>query len=528
MKVKILCLILCFALSFGMIAALASCVENHDCAKDGHEYGDDGKCVYCGQAKPDDNPPDVKPKTIVGTYVLESATLNGDSQNDMFSEFVMEFTEKNLRVYVNFDGIVMSRNNSTYVINDDVITETSVMGDVYEHRIAGEKITTVFEDGDDKYQVTLAKKKDEAVETQPVDFESVLFGEDINDTRKFNYCPAILTETDKSGKEIMNIWYCTNKQTGIIMDHIGYRTGVKQSDGKWLFSDEQIVLEPTVGTWDGRHTCDPAVIKGEFNFKGEKYSYLMSYLGCTTEDYQKNETGLAVAKNVGGPWVKVTTSAPIIPWYDNGDKEAEEQKYQSMQGTSSIYWGTGMPALISIDGKGEVLMFYASTKNGIGIRRYDFTDLDNPKLKFISSISHSGVLNSQSRRCNIGIPDFAFDPVTKRLYCASVTNERNPADVTPTRVNSHSMLLYLEGLNDMEAVSSALQNGGYTWKVQGYVGPSDTGWERNHNPGLVRDAFGYIPDSSKVGMVVSTGHNSWANDNIFTYRLFGQWFEIAK
>ena len=72
----------------------------------------------------------------------------------------------------------------------------------------------------------------------------------------------------------------------------------------------------------------------------------------------------------------------------------------------------------------------------------------------------------------------------------------------------------------------ALQGGSYKWNVVGYVGPSDTGWNRNHNPGMVRSALGYVPSSNKIGVVVSTGNNDWPNENIFTYRLFGHWFEI--
>ena len=108
-----------------------------------------------------------------------------------------------------------------------------------------------------------------------------------------------------------------------------------------------------------------------------------------------------------------------------------------------------------------------------------------------------------------------------------VTNERNPADVTKTLVNSHCVLAYVDGLADMEAVSAALQSGSYTWNIAGYVGPNTTGFERNHNPAIVRDGRGYIPDSGRIGVVVSTGHNSWDNENIFTYRLYGAVFDIA-
>ena len=324
----------------------------------------------------------------------------------------------------------------------------------------------------------------------------------------------------------MHIWYCTNKDSGIIMDHIGYRTGVLQEDGKWLFSDEKIVLAPTEGTWDGRHTCDPAVIKGEFRMGGQTYNSLMAYLGCTTEDYQKNETGLAVAKDVGGPWVKVDSVNPIVPWYDDGDMATEQGKYENWQGTSRIYWGTGMPSLVSVDGKGEVLLFYSSTLRGTGVRRLDLSDIDHPVTKFTTSLSHNGIVNSRGLKCNVGIADFAFDPVAKRLYVTGVTNDKLPEDVTKTLVNSHSLLAYVDGLGDMEAVCAALQGGSYKWNVVGYVGPSDTGWNRNHNPGMVRSALGYVPSSNKIGVVVSTGNNDWPNENIFTYRLFGHWFEI--
>ena len=511
---KVLSLLLCLI----MVAALCSACVNNPPSDDGNDDGD-------------------TPITYLdGDYVLLSATLDGTDVTASFNGFNVSFTSDNkMSVYVDLDGITNSRNNSSYEINGNTITEKAMFdGSEYTYTIVGNNIQTTYEDGDDAYQIVLTKKSDDIIVDDAVDFEDILFGEDLNDTKKFNYCPAILTERDKDGNEVMHIWYCTNKQTGIIMDHIGYRTGVLQDNGKWKFSEEQIVIAPTVGTWDGRHTCDPAVIKGEFTWKSETYNYMMAYLGCVTEDYQKNETGIAVAKDVGGPWIKVDTLNPIVPWYDDGDEAEEEKKYQSMLGTNSIYWGTGMPALINMDTKGEVLMFYASTKRGVGIQRWDFSNLDNPTLKFTVSLSSKDVVNSAGTRCNIGIPDFSFDPETGRLYCASVTNERNPEDVTVTRVNSHSMLLYAEvpassgGVATMEDVANMLQGGSYRWNVVGYVGPNVTGWERNHNPGLVRNAYGYIPDSTKVGMVVSTGHNSWPNENIFTYRLHGHWFDITK
>lgn len=458
-----------------------------------------------------------------GVYSLKQAIQDGLDVTEDFLLYQVSFDGAEMKVVINYMNMLISR-SSTYKATAEQVVET-YQGETFEYTVEGNTLKTYYEDGDARIQVILEKEAAADGNAAAVDFESVLFGEDINDTKKFNYCPSILTEADDQGRTIMHIWYCTNKQSGIIMDHIGYRTGVLQEDGKWVFSEEEIVLAPTSGTWDGRHTCDPSVIKGEFKLGGETYNYLMAYLGCTTEDYQKNETGIAVAKEAGGPWVKVDNLNPIVPWFDDGNEAEEQQKYENLQGSTSIYWGTGMPSLISIDGKGEVLLFYSSTKRGIGVRRIDLSDLDNPVEKFTTSISHNGVVNSGGTKCNLAIADFAYDPVAKRLYVASVTNERKPADITMTRVNSHSMICYVEGLENMEAVANALQSGTYKWNTLGYVGPSETGWNRNHNPGLVRTEGGFIPESNRIGIVVSTGNNDWPNENIFTYRLFGQWFE---
>lgn len=453
-------------------------------------------------------------QSLTGTFLLASATLDGIDCTDDFQTYTATFSEDGgLRVVIGYLGSIETR-NSTYTFDGTTVTET-YREDTFTYTKEGDGLRTQY----DGISVLLEREQEETG-PQAVDFESVLFGPDISDSKIFNYCPAILTET-VDGEEVMHVWYCTNKDDGVIMDHIGYRKGVKQEDGRWLFSEQQIVFAPTQGTWDSRHTCDPAVIRGKFRYQGTDYTYLMAYLGCTTEDYQKNETGIAVANAPEGPWVKAASLNPIVPWYDNGDEAEEQKKYEEMQGTSSIYWGTGMPALISLDGEGDVLMFYQSTLQGTGIQRWDFSDLDDPTCLFTTRITHNGIVNSVGHKCNINIPDFAYDPVGKRFYVCGVTNEKNPPDETITRVNSHCMVAYLENVQSPEKLCDLLRNGSYVWQMAGYIGPSDTGWERNHNPGIVRDEHGFLPDSDEVRVIVSTGHNSWDNENIFTYRLHG-------
>lgn len=467
-------------------------------------------------------------KKIEGSWEISAATLDGKNVRKNFQAFTANFkTDGKVSVSISYLGAYETR-NSEYTF-DGVTLKENYRGETYVWNYAEstQTFTTEYRDYDDVITVVLEKKQEETGPV-PVDFEDILFGTDMSDSKFYNYCPAIIRETE-NGQEVMHVWYCTNRDDGVMMDYIGYRKGVLQADGKWLFGDQIIALAPTEGTWDGRHTCDPAVITGKFRYKNAEYKYLMAYLGCVTEDYQKNETGIAVSNSPEGPWVKINTDTALIPWYDDGDLATEQKRYESLQGTSGIYWGTGMPALVSIDGEGEVLMFYQSTLRGTGIRRYDFSDLDGELTpKFVTSIRSNGILRSDGKGCGIGIPDFAYDETAKRFYVCGVTNEKNPADISTTRVNSHSMVAYLENVESMETLCTTLQSGSYTWNMLGHVGPGDTGFERNHNPGIVRTGRGGIPDSSKVEIIVSTGHNSWENENIFTYRLYGQVLPVTK
>ena len=143
----------------------------------------------------------------------------------------------------------------------------------------------------------------------------------------YNYCPSIKIE----GKD-MHVYYCTNEFWGNITDYVGYRTG-KVINKKLHFKDEELVLAPTPDTWDLRHVCDPSVIKGEFKYEDETYSYLMAYLGCVPSDCTLNETGIAVSKTPNGPWIKCNSNRrsdnkPINPLVPYADFEVNEKSWE--------------------------------------------------------------------------------------------------------------------------------------------------------------------------------------------------------
>lgn len=451
-------------------------------------------------------------KTYEGRYVLDYATLDGIDVTDEYQAYRVDLKEnQTMTVFISYLGIISNR-QSNYVIEYPNLLET-YNNQTYTYRFEQDNQTLVFSsnENDEVLLVYLNKETKPDEEVTGIDFEGILFGEDLTLTKKFNYAPAIITEIDDLGNEVMHIWYCTNKYSAIIMDHIAYRKGVKNEQGKWVFSEETIVLEPTPGTWDSRHVCDPAVIKGAFNYNNQTYQYLMAYLGCTTEDYSNNETGIAVSNSPTGPWIKMNHLNPIVPW--NRDNP---------NGT----WGTGMPALISVDEMGEALLFYSNVAVGIGVEHWNFSNLNDPELFYVSSINPSGAKNPNGSALGLAIADFVYDEISGRLYVVSATNTKNPADVTVTRVNSHAILAYVDGLATINDLVNALEDRSYLWNVVGYIGPEETGFERNHNLGIVSDIYGRIQDDQQIMIVVSTGHNSWSNENIFTYRLLGYIYHI--
>lgn len=447
-----------------------------------------------------------------GIYDLDSATLDGvDITSDYYMYQIELSTNQKMSVKINYLGILTSR-QSTYVIEYPNLKETSNNGDFnYVFKDETTLETSLVEYGE-TLVVTLKKLTDEDDIKKAVEFESILFGESINDTKKFNYAPSIILDMNDQNEQMMHIWYCTNLNSGVIMDHIGYRKGVLNKNGKWEFSEEEIVLAPTLGTWDGRHVCDPSVVRGTFQYNNEVYSYMMSYLGCTTEDYSNNETGIAVAKSPEGPWVKLDHLNPIVPYSTDNPSGA---------------WGTGMPAMISVDKEGEVLLFYSNSAVGTSVEHWDFSNLNTPARKFKSTIKRDGAKNPNGSLLWIAIADFAYDEKSNRLYMVSSTNAKDPEDITRTRVNSHAAVAYIENLNSMDDLLDALRTGNYTWKMHGYVSPDDTGFTRNHNLGIVRNEYGIIEQENSMWVVVSTGHNDWPNENIFTYRLRGHIIDFS-
>ncbi len=448
--------------------------------------------------------------SIAGIYDLYSACLDQSDVTEDYSLYQLTlFENQTMEVFISQLGYITSR-DSTYEVIDTTLTETYATETfIYQYDATAKTLVYTADDYGQTLTVTLQKRVEQP-EAEPVDFESVLFGEDIDTTKKFNYAPSVIRTTE-NGKDTLHVWYCTNKKSAVIMDHIAYRKGTKTDDGKWLFSDENIALAPTENRWDSRHTCDPSVIQGVFAWNDEVYTYLMAYLGCETDDYDNNETGLAVAQAPEGPWIKLDHLNPIVPW---------------ARDNPSGTWGTGMPSLLSVDRQGTVLLYYMDSALGVGVEKWDFSDLAAPSCLYRSRLVHNGLKTPYGTLTHISYVEMAYDEQNGRLYVLSGAGIKDPPDGTRTLVNSHMMLAYIDQLPTMAAVDGAMQSMNYTWTVAAYAGPDETTFPRNHNSALVTDPYGRIIDANEIWAVTSTGQITYPFDNIYTYRLRGYIFHL--
>ena len=339
----------------------------------------------------------------------------------------------------------------------------------------------------------------------------------------YNYCPSIKVENDE-----MHIYYCTNQKEGNVTDYVGYRTS-KIVDGVVQTSEMDFVLEHGVaGEWDSRHACDPSVVKGEFGFNGETYNYLMAYLGCVTSDSTYNEVGIAVSKTPNGPWVKCnfgsdnTKINPIVPVQDF---------------TEAINcWGTGQPSLVSVDNKGTVLLFTTvgtDTATFTNLRKYDFSNINEYQLLDEQrTINTTGVRGTATGANFINNADFSYDTENQRVLMAKPRQQFGTDGKEPNFIADTIDVYYIDD-TEREGVGEVLFAGNNTtkqWKLIGSVDQKLTGFLRNHNCGLITDAYGHLINTDSIGVGFTRSDvgagNNWSY--LSTYRIYATAFSFPK
>lgn len=317
----------------------------------------------------------------------------------------------------------------------------------------------------------------------------------------YNYCPSAF----QAGDATRYIYYCTNEEPYDITDYIGFRKGTLKW-GKYEWSEEKTVLAPTEGSWDAHHTCDPSVIKGDFKYNGEKYEYLMAYLGCSSWDNQDNKIGLAVSSSPEEEFIKVG-DVPFIDYIH--DEELGSEIFQ---------WGVGQPSLVNTDKKSEIKLFYTcGDKYGTRVEYVTFDGSDLSNIRIISSgkVTNNGLINLNGKPDYLNNADFAYDSKADTYYTAS--------DCHP---NPESTPNYISGAFRITSIKASELSTG-EWSGLCEIGKKETHFARNHNVGILRDEYGHFLDNRKITVYYTISEEN-TDESLWTYRIYERKIMLSK
>lgn len=305
------------------------------------------------------------------------------------------------------------------------------------------------------------------------------------------YCYSVCSIEDG---DVHHFWWCQNADPLQIIDHIYYRKFLF-SKGRW--TPPIPVLSPSEEGWDSLHTCDPAVVKGEFLYEGNIYNYALFYLGTDSPEGKHNQIGVAFAKNPEGPWIKFKGN-PIV--------EGSERT-----------WGVGQASVISKDKKGKLLLFYTQQEEDYSTHTYmrelDFSDMNNPKIGEAKLVPTAGLRErEEGMKVVLNDADFAYDPKNDVFF---LVRPQHPYPLFPSGeraiVSGYIQVAYIEG--------ASLRSGKGEWKVIREIGPEDSGFPLNHSPAIARNWFGWVENPSKLRINFSTA--KLGKDYLWSYTLYG-------
>jgi hypothetical protein len=288
--------------------------------------------------------------------------------------------------------------------------------------------------------------------------------------KRYAYCPSIAKEEDGT----THLFFC-GTQNMILVDNI-YHLRINP-DGTQ--TPAKVVLSPGApGAWDDQHTCDPSVVKGNFNMGGKNYQYALLYLttGLTTP---YNEIGIAFSNDLeADSWDKFPTQLVKKPWPEDGGQDL---------GGGVFSWGVGQPSAVSLDRQGKILLTY-TIGDAAGTRlvwvELDCSDMDNYVPLTPRTMVSDGLLTADFSAPDITHnSDFAIDPTNNKIVMVRPLHP-NPKNDYPAQIEFAVEVDYMP-LNEF------LQSKG-TWTRTFRITPEITGYPRNHNAGIERNVYGEI------------------------------------
>lgn len=295
--------------------------------------------------------------------------------------------------------------------------------------------------------------------------------------------------------ETRYLTYVTNKTQGEEDNVIAIRKATNYEKG-WVYDEEVIALEGTVGGWD-EYITSASIVKGTFKYNGTDYSYLMVYAATSQSNEQCNQIGMAVAKSPVETFVKVGTE-PIIKY----DKEV----YNEFNGCVS-------PSVINYDKVSGIRIFYTyADAYGHFVRFHDVDCADLDKVTSVDAsqtihVTNKGDLSGGEDVLMIPNGDFAYDTANERFICVK---DYSPAGSAEPKVATAIELCYIaeEDLYTTDNQQGFVSIG----KYDGF--DLKNNFERVYNASVLSDEYGHI---TSVMEIVYTVSNLKADDGDYIY-----------
>lgn len=330
----------------------------------------------------------------------------------------------------------------------------------------------------------------------------------------YNYAPAAILD---GGKQYL--WTCNNNPTpGEFHDVIGFF--INGNYQGWAIDNGHSTHMDT--NWKGVHVCDPSVIQGNFQYNGNHYQYMMSFLGEDWNDANgngifgdpgefsmHNQTGIAFANSLSGPWVEYPK--PLLTFSDR------------------YHWGVGQPSLIALD-KDNILIIYTrgeAQKTSMYYRILNFSNFSDSQApaefqserevsaKGLTALKVSGNHPTRPGRKifdNVVLrnADFVLRPSDKTLFMVrghdyliwSDKNENNQLD-GGTEIEKQIAYAQLASIKLDDFVNNTGQ-----WEPISFFEENTTGFLNNHNPGFMRTAGGYVLSENELTVLMTTHGDS--------------------
>ena len=275
----------------------------------------------------------------------------------------------------------------------------------------------------------------------------------------YSYAPSVIDAGDTR-----YIWTCHNHDPFIVRDNIVMSTFQHEK-----LVDDRSVLAPEFSGWDSFHICDPSVMRSDITYNKITYHWVMFFLGNDVDRSARNQIGVALSQSVQGPWEKLPD--PVL------------------RNSGGEGWGIGQASALPLDGTGKFLVVYSG--NGLQASTVDLSDLGHITVSKPIDVTASGLETLSSAKWPVGNMDVAYSKDRKHIF--AVADIHLAQTGSPTFITSKLAVLSIE--------TAKLQDGGGKWIVEAVIDPLLTGFPRNHNAGLARDADGGIANPDVLSVV---------------------------